>query len=203
MAAWFVFLPFLSSRSLPVPHKQRLFPFRTSSVCSRPAQAESASPGQARRRCLELPAIVYAGCGAVLSDLFIGSSEGKRCGTASEVLRNCLCGWPEAGNRCGTLQNSVAKPFGMTDLRRESAVGRRRERPFQYGALSRPVPRAVKRAVHLYTHLRSSPPRFPSCLSVCFLSCLCPCLPSFLCPSFLSCLSVCLSVRFLSCGRGF
>ena len=155
MAAWFVFLPFLL-------------------LCSRSAQAASASPYPARRRCLELPAIVYAGCGAALSDLFIGFSEGKRSWTASEVLRNCLCGWPEAGKRCGALQNSVAKPFGMTDLQRESAVGRRRERLFQCGALSRPNPRAVKRAVHLYTHLRSSTPRFPSFLW-----------PSFLWPSFL------------------
>ena len=133
--------------SVPVPHKRRLIQFRTSSLSSRPAQAASASPGQARRRCLEQPAIVYAGCGAVLSDLFIGSSEGKRG---------------------GTVQNSAAKPFGMTDLRRESAVGWRRERPFQCGALSRPSPCAVKRAVHLCTHLRSSKPRFPSCLSFCF-----------------------------------
>ena len=154
------------------------------------AQAASASPGQARGRCLELPAIVYAGCGAVLSDLFIGPSEEKRSWTASEVLRNCLCGWPEAGKRCGTLQNSVAKPFGMTDFRRESALGRRRERLFQCGALSRPSPRAVKRAVHLCTHLRSSPARFPSSLPVCLSFCLSFCLP--VCLSF--CLPVCLSV---------
>ena len=146
MAAWFVFLPFLL-------------------LCSRPAQAASASPGQARRRCLEQPAIVYAGCGAVLSDLFIGSSE---------------------GNRGGTVQNSVAKPFGMTDLQRESAVGRRRDRLFQCGALSRPAPRAVKRGQPLSTHLRSSPPRFPSCLPSCLPICLSVCLPI--------CLSVCLSL---------
>ena len=167
MAAWFVFLPFLL-------------------LCSRSAQAASASPGQARRRCLELPAIVYAGCGAVLSDLFIGSSE---------------------GNRGGTVQNSVGKPFRMTDLQRESAVGRRRERLFQCGALSRPDPRAVKRAVHLCTPLRSSKPRFPSCLPVRLSFCL-PvrlsfCLPLRLSFCFPSCLPVCLSVCFLSCGRGF
>ena len=134
MAAWFVFLPFLL-------------------LCSRSAQAASASSGQARRRCLEQQAIVYAGCGAALSDMFIGFSE---------------------GNRGGTVQNSVAEPFGMTDLQRESAVGRRRERLFQCSALSHPSPRAVKRAVPLCTHLRSSKPRFPSCLW--------PCLPSFLPP---------------------
>ena len=118
---------------------------------SQSAQAASASPGQARRRCLEQPAIVYAGCSAVLSDLFIGPSEGKRG---------------------GTVQNSVVEPFGMTDLQRESAVGRRRERLFQCGALFRPAPRAVKRAVHLCTPLRSSKPRFPSCLSLLSLAAL-------------------------------
>ena len=136
-----------------------LFPSRTSSVSSRSAQAASVPvPHKQRLRApVKLAGAVlscrqsYMPAAVRCSLMFIGSSD---------------------GNRCGTVQNSVAKPFGMTGLRRESAVGRRRERLFQCGALSRPSPRAVKRAVHLYTHLRSSPPRFPSCLSFCFPVCL-------------------------------
>ena len=130
-------LPFilLSSFSVPVLHKRRLR-----------APVKLAGAVLSCRQSY-MPAAVRC------SLMFIGSSD---------------------GNRCGTVQNCVVEPFGMTDLRWESAVGRRRERPFQCSALSRQSPRAVKRAVHLYTHLRSSTPRFPSCLW--------PCLPSFLPP---------------------